>query len=40
MLKLVMVVFLYKPKRRYETDIIELVRVVLCKGLRDDMRLV
>ena len=40
MIKLVRVVFVYRPKGRYETGMIKLVRVVLCIGLRDDMRLV
>ena len=31
---------MYRSKRRFETGMINLVRVVLCIGLRDDMRLV
>ena len=31
---------MYRPKGRYEISKIKLVRVVLFKGLRDDMRLV
>ena len=40
MIKLVRVVFVYRPKGRYETGMIKLVGVVLCIGLWDDMRLV
>ena len=40
MIKLVRVVFVYRPKGRYETGMFKLGRVVLCIGLRDDMRLV
>ena len=31
---------MYRPKGRYETGMIKLVRLFLCIGLRDDMRLV
>ena len=31
---------MYRPKGRYENGMFKLVRVVLCIGLRDDMRLV
>ena len=40
MFKLVRVVFMFKPKGRYTTDMYKLVRVVLCIGLLDEMRLV
>ena len=40
MIKLVRVVFVYRSKGRYETGMFKLVRVVLCIGLMDDMRLV
>ena len=40
MIKLVRVVFVYRPTRQYETGMFKLVRVVLCIGLRDDLRLV
>ena len=43
MFKLVMIVFVYRPKGRYETGMFKLVMVVFlffCIGLRDDMRLV
>ena len=31
---------MYRPKGRYKTGMFKLVRVVLCIGLRDDVRLV
>ena len=39
MIKLVRVVFIYRPKGRYETGMIKLAALFLCIGLRDDMRL-
>ena len=40
MIKLVWVVFVYRPKGRYETGMFKLVKVFKCIGLRDAIRLV